>query len=155
MAATKATRVRRSAEQLIQDLEARIAEVKARAARKQAKANPTTRFTSQALKSIDKALQACDDSATKQALQEARGALSAVLALDGVVVAHGTAVRKASVTPDLLLDYVTKNPGQRGEQISAALGTDSYTMRPTMQKLIAEKKIKTKGERRAMTYQPA
>lgn len=154
MAAT-ATRVRRTTEQLIQDLEARIAQVKSRAARKQAKANPTTRHMSQALKSIDKALQACDDAATKRALQEARGTLSAVLALDGVVMSNGTGVRKASVTPDLLLDYVTKNPGQRGEQISAALGTDSTSMRPTMQKLIAEKKVKTRGERRAMTYQPA
>lgn len=150
--AAKATRVRRTPEQLIQDLEAKIAEVKARAARKQARSNPATRHTSQALKSIDKALQASDDPATKKALQEARATLSACLALDGVVMSRGTSVRSATVSPDLLLDYVSKNPGQRGEQISAALGTDSKSMRPVMQKLIAEKRVKTRGERRAMTY---
>ena len=44
------------------------------------------------------------------------------------------------------------HPGQRGEQISAALGTDSTTMRPVMKRLIEERKVKTKGERRGMTY---
>ncbi|MBL8859250.1 MAG: hypothetical protein JNL28_12135 [Planctomycetes bacterium] len=51
-----------------------------------------------------------------------------------------------------LLAHVQSNPGQRGEQIAAALKTDVGTMRLPMQKLIAAKKIKTKGNRRGMTY---
>jgi len=51
-----------------------------------------------------------------------------------------------------LFDYVKKNPGQRGEQIAAALGTDVGTMRKPMQFLLAKKKVKTKGQRRGMTY---
>lgn len=52
----------------------------------------------------------------------------------------------------MLLDFVTKKPGQRGEQIAEALKTDVKTMRLPMLRLIDEKKIKTKGQRRGMTY---
>jgi hypothetical protein len=54
-----------------------------------------------------------------------------------------------------LLAHVKQHPGQRGEQIAAALKTDVGTMRLPMKKLIAAKKIKTKGNRRGMTYLPA
>jgi hypothetical protein len=53
---------------------------------------------------------------------------------------------------DQLLSHVKANPGQRGEQIAKALGTDVHTMRLPMKKLIAAKKIKTAGARRGMTY---
>ena len=49
---------------------------------------------------------------------------------------------------DALLAHIKKNSGQRGEQIAAALGTDTTSMRPAMHMLIAEKKVKTRGERR-------
>ena len=54
-----------------------------------------------------------------------------------------------------LLAYVKKNPGQRGEQIAAALKTDVGTMRAPMKILIAKKKVRTKGQRRGMTYSAA
>jgi hypothetical protein len=54
-----------------------------------------------------------------------------------------------------LLAFVKSNPGKRGEQIAAALKTDVGTMRLPMQKLIASKKIKTKGQRRGTTYMVA
>ena len=54
-----------------------------------------------------------------------------------------------------LLTHVKQNAGQRGEQIAKALRTDVNTMRPAMKKLIAAKKVKTKGQRRGMTYHAA
>ena len=54
-----------------------------------------------------------------------------------------------------LMIYIKKNPGMRGEQIASAFKTDSKTIRLPLQRLIAEKKIKTKGQRRGMSYHPA
>jgi hypothetical protein len=53
---------------------------------------------------------------------------------------------------DTLLAHVKANPGQRGEQIAAALKTDVTTMRRPMQTLIAARKVSTKGQRRGTTY---
>lgn len=53
-----------------------------------------------------------------------------------------------------LLSHVRSNPGQRGEQIAAALGTDVGTMRGPMKGLIAVKQVRTEGQRRGMTYFP-
>jgi len=44
-----------------------------------------------------------------------------------------------------------KNPGQRGEQLAEALGTDTKTMRLPMQNSIADEKVRTKGERGGMS----
>ena len=51
-----------------------------------------------------------------------------------------------------LLAHVRANPGQRADQIAAALGTDVGTMRLPMRQLIAERKVRTEGQRRGTTY---
>lgn len=150
-------RRRRGVEQLIADLEAKIAGIKEREARKQAKADPALRHASAALRSIDKALAEVEDSATEKALNEARSTLATCLGAGGGVLKPSRTRRSASEREDLaaaLLAYVRSNPGQRGEQIAAALGTDTTAMRPAMKQLIAEGKVATEGQRRGMTYAP-
>ena len=71
-------KTRRTPEQLISDLEAKIADVKARAARRQARANPVVRHALVAARALDRALAEVAEATTKEALQAARTALGAV-----------------------------------------------------------------------------
>jgi hypothetical protein len=152
-------RIRRSTEQLISDLEAKIVSIKARAERQKMKADPALRHTSSALKSLDKALAETRDTATRQALSEARATLSACLSLHGVASSNGTVLTPRTrrtaggrIGEEALLEYVRSNPGQRGEVIAEALGTDTKTMRPVMRKLIEGGMVRTRGAKRGMTY---
>lgn len=67
--------------------------------------------------------------------------------------ARGTrSAQDVAAMREQLLAHVKAHPGQRGEQIAAALKTDVKTMRAPMLELIAEKKVRTEGQRRGMTY---
>ena len=149
---------RRTEEQRIEELEAKIASLKARAESKKARRDPALRHVRAALRSIDKALAETDDAATRGALDEARATISACLSLNDVGGRsdRGVLIPRARPTSRVddatLLAYIQAHPGNRGEQIAAALRTDTRTMRPVMHRLISERKVKTKGQRRGMTY---
>lgn len=51
-----------------------------------------------------------------------------------------------------LLDYVKGNGGQRIEQIAAGMGTVTKELNLPVKKLIAQKALKTKGQKRATQY---
>jgi len=145
-------RPRRSVDQRIADLEARINAIKQREADRQAKADPALRNVKAALRAVDKALGEVEDAGMKRALNETRALLGSCL---GGSPAPTRTRRSASELGDLagaLLAYVRTNPGQRGEQIAAALGTDTKTMRPVMKRLISDGKVVTEGQKRGMTY---
>jgi hypothetical protein len=48
--------------------------------------------------------------------------------------------------------YVSKHPGERIEQIAAAMGVPTKELNLPCKKLIAERKLHTKGHKRATTY---
>jgi len=54
-----------------------------------------------------------------------------------------------------LLAYITKNPGQRSEQISQGTKLSTADMALPLKKLLTEKKIKAKGKARGTTYTAA
>jgi hypothetical protein len=53
-----------------------------------------------------------------------------------------------------LADYVKSNPGQRIEQIAKGMGTSTKELNLPVKKLVAEKTIKTRGQKRATQYLP-
>jgi len=54
-----------------------------------------------------------------------------------------------------LFSAIKANPGQRMEQIAKGLKSSTQELALPAKKLIADKRIKTKGERRATKYFPA
>ena len=57
-------------------------------------------------------------------------------------------------TKTRLYDFIKSNPGQRVEQINKALGTTTKDLTLPLKKLIADKAVKTEGEKRATAYYP-
>jgi hypothetical protein len=55
-------------------------------------------------------------------------------------------------TRQTVLDFITKNPGLRIEQINKELGTTTKDLQLPLRKLIAAGQVKTEGEKRATTY---
>jgi hypothetical protein len=153
-----AKRVRRTDEQMIADLESEIERLKRRSTERKVTRSPAIGYTTKAVKHIDAALADADDKTMRQALDEARSTLMACLAMAGVMVPTGAGTvrrrgtHEKSELAEAVLAHVKAYSGQRGEQIAAALGTDTKTMRPVMHALIAERKITTRGERRGMQY---
>jgi hypothetical protein len=158
MAKKTNTRVRRTAEQLIADLEAKIQSIKTRAERAKVKRDPALRHVNAALRSVDKALSVSEDVATREALNEARVTLSACLTLHGVAAPAATGARRrrgggaAVVDENTVLAHVQQHPGQGGAEIAAALGTDVGTLRPTMKRLIEARRVRATGKARGTRY---
>ena len=154
-------RTRRTAEQMIKDLEAEIRRIKERDAQRKARHDPSLRHVAAAVRSIDKAMAATSDTATRKALGDARAILGACLTMAGVDVK--TRSRRATpgrgmaegVEPEAVLTYVRNNPGSSGEQVASAIGTDTTTLRPVMHALIADGEVKASGKGRGMRYGPA
>lgn len=146
---------RKSELERIAALEARIEALKARAA---ARADPTPRHVKKVLRAIDSALDALEGSEARAALERARAVLEPFGPERGHLQSAARAARRtrapAADLSEALLAHVKRNPGQRGEEIASALGTDTRTMRPTMRRLIDGGKVRTEGRNRGTSYFP-
>lgn len=157
-------RTRRSEEQRIAELEAKIAQIKAQAEKKKVQRDPSLRHIKMAIRSCDKAANATGDSTMRRALEEVRVTLSGLMALSsgsggGSESASTPRARASSgmgVAPSehQLLEYIQRHPGQRGEEIARALNSETRLMRPILHRLIEAKRLKTSGQARATAYHP-
>ncbi len=84
-AATK-DRKRRSPDQIVADLEAKIARVREREATKTLRADPAIKLTSLAARALNKALREAKEPELVEALTAARGALAGYLEAKGLTV---------------------------------------------------------------------
>lgn len=55
---------------------------------------------------------------------------------------------------EMIVSFVTKNPGLRVEQINKQLGTTTKALQLPIRKLLASGALKSKGNRRATAYFP-
>ncbi len=153
-----AKRKRRSPQEMVADLEARIARIRARAERRKAKKDPALRHIAAAVRSIDKALAEAEDVVTRQTLDEARATLRAVLSLSGAMpkVGRGGVVVQANrgrqVQPEDVLQYITSHPGSRCEDIAATVGADTKAVSSVLRSLRAEGKVRSEGQARGTRY---
>lgn len=158
---------RRTTEQQILDLQAKIKSIQERAERKKVKANPAVKFMSMALRSIDKALNSTDDQVLKKALDEARATIASCLALTGVKKglsqrsltprapkARASSTENGGSQPDAnnLIAFLRTNPGSSSEAITKQFATDAATLRGAMRELLDQGKVTTKGQRRGTKY---
>jgi len=89
----------------------------------------------------------------------ARGARAAVPAFASLSSLSSNRKKGAKRTPEELEQlikklhgYIAKNPGQRIEQIAQGLDISTKELNLPAKKLISEKKLSTKGQKRATTY---
>lgn len=108
---------------------------------------------------FDRLSPAARDRVTEALLEELAGGgngtrgRSSRLGGDGSLDRRGPGKAKAGrATEEQVLAYVARNPDQRTETISKAIGADA---KPALARLRASKLVRTKGERRATTYQTA
>jgi hypothetical protein len=83
----RARRVRRTEEQLIRDLEAKLASLRERAEAREVKSSPAIQATLAALRAIDKAVEAAtqeEDTALRHVLADARAPLEGHLDQHGI-----------------------------------------------------------------------
>jgi hypothetical protein len=57
-------------------------------------------------------------------------------------------------TSDDLINFVTKNPGLRIEQINKQMGTTTKDLALPIRKMLADGTLKSKGKKRSTTYFP-
>ena len=149
-----AKRIRRSHEQMIKDLQDEILRIKERAERAKVKKDPALKHVAAALRSLDKAAAATEDKDLARSLKDARATLASSMKAAGAPASATTLTprRSVEVAPEAIVAYLSENPGSSGEEVSKALGCDTKSLRPTMKKLIAAKRVKSKGKARGMRY---
>ena len=157
-------RSRRTPEQQIADLQAKIAAIQERKERKKALKDPALRHIAAAMRSVKKALDEATVPAMKQSLAEARGQLAACVGASGagngaVLIPRRAGPGRPRKSPtfsnadsDAVLRYVRNHPGARCEDVAGALGAESSAISPVLKALNSEGKVEREGKARGTKY---
>lgn len=86
---------RRSEDERVAELEAKIKAIRARGERSKARANPAVKLTVNAVKLLDKALNATTDAVARKTIEDARQDLGAYVATQGWAVPVAGATSEA------------------------------------------------------------
>ena len=156
---------KRTIQERIDELQAKIQAIQNREERKKVRARPEVKHLNMALRSIDKGLNASEDAVLRKALDEARATVSSCLSLLGVAPKAAKATltpkRRAKVTvatqktdldPAAVLTFIKNNGGIRGAAIVAEFGIDTTSLRVVLKQLAAEGAIRSEGKGRGTTY---
>jgi hypothetical protein len=151
-------RKRRTDREMIADLEEEMRRVRARIAQRTVKKDPALRHVNAALRSIEKALEASEDVATRQALDESRSSLRAILSLHKALPKESgngevrRRRREKQVEPEVVLQCVVRRPGIGAADIAAELGADTKDVSPVLKSLKDEGRVRSKGQARGTKY---
>lgn len=152
-------RSRRTPEQQIADLQAKITELQERKERREALQDPARRHVAAALRTVDKALEVCSDAALKTNLRDVRERLAGCVDPKGVLVPKAApksrprpAASQVEVDPDAVLRYLKLNPGSRCEDVAKGLDLESSAISPVLKALKTDGKARTEGQARGTKY---
>ena len=102
-------------------------------------------------KDITKLLQgAVNDALASVLANQGRSSSTATSSKGGAP--RGRRGRKPAISEDVLLAEIKKQGGRRMEHLAKALGIPSIKLKGPIKRLVATKKVSTKGRRRGMTY---
>jgi hypothetical protein len=108
-----------------------------------------------ALQSVSDALRSPVTSAMRGSARLTRSNAIALRAGHALATRAAGAKRTAAELDELserLFGFIADNPGQRTEQIGAALGIPTKELVLPMRKLLRDGRLKTKGQKRATSY---
>jgi hypothetical protein len=149
-------RTRRSPDDIVADLQAKIDKIKAKAEQAKVKKDPALRHISGAIRAIEKATAASSDAVTREALTEVWTILTACLAMSGALPGGRKTLipgaRREKPDPGRVLAYLNEHPGSPAERIAAELGTDTDRLRPVLHQLRDDGKVRVEGKARATRY---
>lgn len=115
-------------------------------------------------RTIEQCVQEFTEEVQEIARRQAIEAVEQALAGGGVPARAKRAAKKPGAkrspkqiqkTVEVLLGYIKKHKGERIEQIGKGLGIVTKDLNLPVEKLLAGKKIKSKGRKRATRYFPA
>lgn len=107
-----------------------------------------------ALQSVEEALASASSIPGKRG--RGRGSLAPVASFVSLSQSRKKGAKRTPEELEQLIKklhgYIAKNPGQRIEQIAQGLDISTKELNLPAKKLISEKKLNTKGQKRATTY---